>query len=118
MHAGRNDVTSSRLDQHETQQTTAERLKLHCSQANFLGVTAETRDTSVRPPLSSPRLHCPHNNLQVLPFGADTVSKGPVDGVYIHGLFMEGARFDRQAMVMAESVSTRCRQGKMTKLTR
>lgn len=40
-----------------------------------------------------------------MPFGADAASAGPTDGVYIHGLFMEGARFDRDAMLMAESVS-------------
>lgn len=41
---------------------------------------------------------------QVMPFGADEVKDGPADGVYIHGLFMEGARFDRKEMLMAESV--------------
>ena len=39
-----------------------------------------------------------------MPFGQDAVSEGPADGVYIHGLFMEGARFDRTEMLMAESV--------------
>lgn len=43
--------------------------------------------------------------IQVMPFGEDAVSEGPADGVYIHGLFMEGARFDRGEMLMAESVS-------------
>lgn len=42
--------------------------------------------------------------MQVMPFGEDEVSGGPTDGVYIHGLFMEGARFDRKEMLMAESV--------------
>lgn len=40
-----------------------------------------------------------------MPFGADAAGSGPTDGVYIHGLFMEGARFDRDEMLMAESVS-------------
>ncbi|CAM9936766.1 unnamed protein product [Ectocarpus sp. 6 AP-2014] len=44
---------------------------------------------------------------QVMPFGEDTVSGGPPDGVYIHGLFMEGARFDRNEMLMAESIPSR-----------
>lgn len=44
-------------------------------------------------------------HVQVMPFGEDAVSEGPTDGVYIHGLFMEGARFDRKEMLMAESVS-------------
>ncbi|CAN0046856.1 unnamed protein product [Scytosiphon promiscuus] len=41
---------------------------------------------------------------QVMPFGEDAVTSGPSDGVYIHGLFMEGARFDREEMLMAESI--------------
>eukprot|EP00752_Nemacystus_decipiens_P017827 g15983.t1 len=44
---------------------------------------------------------------QVMPFGKDEVSEGPTDGVYIHGLFMEGARFDRKEMLMAESMPSR-----------
>lgn len=39
-----------------------------------------------------------------MPFGPEEVTNGPQDGVYIHGLFMEGARFDRDNMLMAESV--------------
>lgn len=46
-----------------------------------------------------------------MPFGEDTVSGGPPDGVYIHGLFMEGARFDRNEMLMAESVGVGGREG-------
>ncbi|CAM9811966.1 unnamed protein product [Ascophyllum nodosum] len=44
---------------------------------------------------------------QVMPFGIEAVTDGPGDGVYIHGLFMEGARFDRESMLMAESEPTR-----------
>lgn len=44
-----------------------------------------------------------------MPFGPGAAETGPADGVYIHGLFMEGARFDREQMLMAESV--RKRQG-------
>ncbi|CAM9815452.1 unnamed protein product, partial [Phaeothamnion confervicola] len=42
---------------------------------------------------------------RVAGFGAETaVAAGaPAEGVYIHGLFMEGARFDRRSMLMAES---------------
>lgn len=49
-----------------------------------------------------PFVRIPH--VQVMPFGESEVSGGPSDGVYIHGLFMEGARFDRKEMLMAESV--------------
>jgi len=41
----------------------------------------------------------------VKPFlGLEDVSAPPNDGVYIHGLFMEGARFDTNANTMAESL--------------
>lgn len=40
----------------------------------------------------------------VKPFsGLDDVNAPPADGVYIHGLYMEGARFDVAANAMAES---------------
>ena len=32
-----------------------------------------------------------------------SVQKPPRDGAYIHGLYMEGARFDRKSKSMAES---------------
>ena len=35
--------------------------------------------------------------------GLDDVPKAPDDGVYIHGMFMEGARFDADGLAMAES---------------
>merc|ERR1711998_809886 len=36
--------------------------------------------------------------------GLEDVDAPPADGVYIHGLFMEGARFDASANAMAESL--------------
>lgn len=33
----------------------------------------------------------------------EEVAEGPDDGVYIHGFFLEGARFDREARVLADS---------------
>merc|ERR1712086_10492 len=40
---------------------------------------------------------------QLMPFGEEEVTQIPEDGVYIHGLYMQGARFDRETMNMAES---------------
>jgi len=40
---------------------------------------------------------------EFMPFDAEEVAEPPRDGTYIHGLFMEGGRFDRPTMRMAES---------------
>jgi dynein heavy chain len=39
----------------------------------------------------------------VKPFGQAEITAAPKDGVYIHGLFLEAGRFDRQAMCLQES---------------
>ena len=41
---------------------------------------------------------------EVMPFDRLAATKGPPDGVYIYGLYMEGARFDRKAMQISESL--------------
>jgi len=40
---------------------------------------------------------------EVKSYGKDEVQETPKDGVLIYGLFMEAGRFDREALVMAES---------------
>ena len=40
---------------------------------------------------------------EIMPIGPSEVKKPPKDGVYVYGMFMEGARFDREKMEIAES---------------
>ena len=41
---------------------------------------------------------------EVMSFDQKQATKGPSDGVYIYGLFFEGARFDRKKMSVSESL--------------
>ncbi|KAJ1517722.1 Dynein heavy chain 7, axonemal [Coelomomyces lativittatus] len=45
-------------------------------------------------------------NLRFRALKVDELSEPPEDGVYIHGMFLEGARWDRELDVLAESFST------------
>ncbi|GMH64114.1 hypothetical protein TrST_g1151 [Triparma strigata] len=40
---------------------------------------------------------------EIMPIGPSEVKKPPKDGVYVYGMFMEGARFDREKMEITES---------------
>jgi len=34
--------------------------------------------------------------------GAEQIEKSPKDGVYVHGLFIDGARWDREGQVLSD----------------
>lgn len=40
---------------------------------------------------------------EVMPFDEEVAISPPDDGVYIYGIFIEGARFDREALSLQDS---------------
>jgi dynein heavy chain len=65
----------------------------------FMTAVKQTYSRDNKIAVDTLKIGCVMTNMEV-----NAITKAPTFGAYVYGLFMEGGRFDRHTMVMAESI--------------